>query len=204
MWWEWRNFTPRWMGNRQVGTAKKGLCEYSGMFKQIISARQRSAEYTIGICFETAKNTKAFKCFSSGFQRSLWKFSTTGNLYSLKTWLWLAVVACVVHWPISNVLLNDIWLACFTRMCNWNNWHKLRGFMVSSILGHFDLSQLAPFHWSIRSLVNSHLYCTKVNSILRRMNFVNSKKFPLSKKFDVAHGVDRAWCRISERTVCFK
>ena len=36
------------------------------------------------------------------------------------------------------------------------------------------------------------------------MNFVNSKKSPLSKKFDVAHGVDRAGCRISERTVRFK
>ena len=29
------------------------------------------------------------------------------------------------------------------------------------------------------------------------------KKSPLSKKFDVAHGVDRAGCRISERTVRF-
>ena len=28
------------------------------------------------------------------------------------------------------------------------------------------------------------------------MNFVNSKKTPLSKKFDVAHGVDRAGCRV--------
>ena len=35
------------------------------------------------------------------------------------------------------------------------------------------------------------------------MNFVNSKKSPLSKKFDVAHGVDRAGCRISERTFRF-
>ena len=38
--------------------------------------------------------------------------------------------------------------------------------MVNSILGHFDLSQLAPFHKSIQSLLNSHLYCTQVNSIL--------------------------------------
>ena len=99
----------------------------------------------IGICLETAKNTKAFECFFIGFH---WKFSTTGNLYSLKSWLWLAVVACVVRWPISNALLNDIWLACFTRMYNWNYWHKHRGFMVISILGHFDLGKLAPFHWS--------------------------------------------------------
>ena len=54
----------------------------------LFSARPRSAEYTIGICFETAKNTKAFECFLIGFQRALWKFSTTGNLYSLKSRLW--------------------------------------------------------------------------------------------------------------------
>ena len=36
------------------------------------------------------------------------------------------------------------------------------------------------------------------------MNFVNSKKSPLSKKFDVAHGVDRAGCRISERIILNK
>ena len=130
----------------------------------LFSARPRSVEYTIGICFEAAKNTKAFEWFFTGFQRSLWKFSTTGNLYSLKSWLWLGVVACVVRWPISNAL--DIWLVCFTRMCNWNYGHKHRGFMVNSILGHFDLSQLAAFHWSIRSLVNSYLYCTQVKSIL--------------------------------------
>ena len=94
---------------------------------RFISARPRSALYTIGICLETAKNTKAFEFFFTGFQRPLWKFSATGNLYSLKSWLWLAVVACVVRWPISNALLNDIWwLACFTRMCNWNSWHKHR------------------------------------------------------------------------------
>ena len=132
----------------------------------VISARPRSAEYTIGICFETAKNTKTFEWFFTGFKRSLWKFSTTGNLYSLKSWLWLAVVVCVVRWPISNALLNDIWLVLFTRMCNWNYGHKHRGFMVNSILGHFDLSQLAPFYWSVRSLVNSQLYCSQVNSIL--------------------------------------
>ena len=32
--------------------------------------------------------------------------------------LWLAAVACVVRWPISDALLNDIWLTRFTRMCN--------------------------------------------------------------------------------------
>ena len=37
----------------------------------LISARPRSGEYTIGICFETAKNTKAFECFFAGFQHSL-------------------------------------------------------------------------------------------------------------------------------------
>ena len=82
------------------------------------------AKYTIGICFESAKNTKASECFFTGFQRSLWKFSTTGNLYTLKSWLWLAAVACVVRWSISNALLNDIWLTCSTWMCNWNYWHK--------------------------------------------------------------------------------
>ena len=133
----------------------------------IFSARPRSAKYTIGICFKTAKNTKAFECFFIGFQHSLWKFSTTGNLYSPKSWLWLPVIACVVRWPISNALLNDIWLACFTRMHNCSNyWHKHHGFMVNSILGPFNHSQLAPFHWSIRSLVSSHLYCTQVSSIL--------------------------------------
>ena len=83
-----------------------------------ISARPRTAEYIIGICFETAKKTKAFECFVTGFQHSLWKFSTNGNLYSLKFWLWLAAVACVLRWQISNALLNDIWLTRFTRMCN--------------------------------------------------------------------------------------
>ena len=92
----------------------------------IFSAWPRSAEYTIGICFETAKNTKVFECFFTEFQHSLWNFSTTGNLYSLKSWLWLAAVACVVRWPISNALLNNIWLTCFTRMCNWNCEHKPR------------------------------------------------------------------------------
>ena len=29
------------------------------------------AEYMIGICFETAKNTKAFECFFTGFKHSL-------------------------------------------------------------------------------------------------------------------------------------
>ena len=58
------------------------------------------------LCFETVKNTKAFECFFTGFQHSLWKFSTTGNLYSLKSWLWLAAVACVVRWPISNAFLK--------------------------------------------------------------------------------------------------
>ena len=37
--------------------------------------------------------------------------------YSLKSWLWLAAVACVVRWSVSNALLNDIWLTRFTRMC---------------------------------------------------------------------------------------
>ena len=83
-----------------------------------ISARPRSAEYTIGICFETVKNTKAFEWLFTGFHHSLRNFSTTENLYSMKSWIWLATVACVVCWPISNALLNDIWLTCFTRMCN--------------------------------------------------------------------------------------
>ena len=84
----------------------------------VISARPWSAECTIGICFETAKKTKAFECFFTGFQHSLWKVSTNGNLYSLKAWLWLAAVACVVRWPVSNALLNGIWLTRFTRICN--------------------------------------------------------------------------------------
>ena len=123
-----------------------------------VSARPWSADYTIGICFETAKNTKAFEWFLTGFQRSLWKFSTTGNLYSLKSRLWLAVVACVVRWPISNALLNYIWLACFTRTCNWNYWHKHRGLwstrslVISTLvhshlfIGQFDL-------WSVRTSI---------------------------------------------------
>ena len=113
--------------------------------QKLISAGPRSAEYTIGICFATVKNTKAFECFVTGFQRSLWKFNTTGNLYSLKSWLWFAAVVCVVRWPISNALLNDTLVTCFTQMCNWNYWHKHHGFMINSILGHFDHSQLAPF-----------------------------------------------------------
>ena len=36
-----------------------------------VLARPRSAEYTIGICFETAKNTKPFEFFFIGFQHAL-------------------------------------------------------------------------------------------------------------------------------------
>ena len=89
------------------------LCKKKTVYSCLISARPRPAEYTIGICFETGKNTKAFECFFTGFQHSLWKFSATGNRYSLKSWLWLAAIACVVCWPISNALLNDIWLTHF-------------------------------------------------------------------------------------------
>ena len=49
--------------------------------KYIISARPQSAEYTIGICFETAKNTKAFEWFFIGVQCSLW------NLAQLETFI---------------------------------------------------------------------------------------------------------------------
>ena len=37
----------------------------------VISARPRSAEYTIGIRFETGKKTKAFECFLTGFHHSI-------------------------------------------------------------------------------------------------------------------------------------
>ena len=52
------------------------VCPISDLFRAtsyifMISARPRSAEYTIGICFETAKKTKAFECFFTGFQHSL-------------------------------------------------------------------------------------------------------------------------------------
>ena len=40
--------------------------------------------------------------------------------------------------------------------------------------------------------------------MLLRMKFVNSKESPLTEKVDVAHGVDMAVCRISEKTVRFK
>ena len=127
------------------------LKKFYGRYHDIVSARPRSVKYTIAICFETAK-TKAFECFFTGFQRSLWKLSTTGNLYSLKSWLWLAVVACVERWPISNALLNDSWLTCFTWMCNWNYWHKHRRSMVNLILStlvnsHFFIGQFDL--WSI-------------------------------------------------------
>ena len=99
----------------QIISCNYTCCKYMLSF---ISARPWSAEYKIEICFETAKNTKVFECFFTGFQHSLWKFSATGYLYSLKSWLWLVAVECVVRWPISKALLNDIWLTCFTRMCN--------------------------------------------------------------------------------------
>ena len=105
-------------------------CKKFLKFSHFILARPRSAEYTTGICFETAKNTKAFEWLFTGFQHSLWQTNTTENL-SLKSWLWLAVVACVVRWPISNSLLIDIWLTYFTRMCNWNYWHNHRALWLS-------------------------------------------------------------------------
>ena len=95
-----------------------------------------------------------------GFQRSLWKFSTTGNLYSLKSWLWLAVVACVVRWPISNALLNDIWIACFTRMYIWNEttdtntvglWPTRSLVISTSVNSHLFIGQFDP--WSIRTSI---------------------------------------------------
>ena len=100
-------------------------------FCSFFSARPRSAEYTTGICFETAQNTKAFEWLFTGFQPFLWNFSTTKNLYSLKFWMWLATIACVVRWPICNALLNDLWLTRFTRMCNWNYWHKHHALWLS-------------------------------------------------------------------------
>ena len=49
-------------------------------------------------------------------------------------------------------------------------------FMVNSILGHFDLPQLAPFRWSIRSLVISHLYQIQINSTLFTFRIFSCKK----------------------------
>ena len=49
-----------------------GLDKFDLLLEAVLSlVRVRSAEYTIGICFETAKNTKAFECFFTGFQHSL-------------------------------------------------------------------------------------------------------------------------------------
>ena len=79
----------------------------------MISARPRSAEYTIGICFETEKKTSWLDS-SIPYEN----VAQIENLYSLKSSLWLAAVACVVRWPVSNALLNDIWLTRFTRMYN--------------------------------------------------------------------------------------
>ena len=67
------------------------------------------------------------------FQHSLWNCSTTENLYSLKSWMW-CTLACVVHWAISNALLNYSWLTCFTRMCNWNYWHKHHALWFSEVV----------------------------------------------------------------------
>ena len=122
----WYEFTAKLTVHQNMGYLCYPIVYLLIILLILFSARPRSAEYTIGICFETAKNTKAFECFFTGFQHSLWRFSTTGNLYSLKSWLWLAAVVCIVRWPISNALLNDIWLTCFTRLCNWNYWHKHR------------------------------------------------------------------------------
>ena len=56
------------------GIYKGGLWEddlHVSAHDSFFSARPRSAEYTIGICVETARKTKAFECFFSGFQHSL-------------------------------------------------------------------------------------------------------------------------------------
>ena len=144
-------------------------------------------------------------------------------LFSEILGLWLAVVACVVRWPISNTLLNDIWLACFTWMYNWNYWHKHRGFMVNSILWSFRpestrtfslvhsiFNQFAPLSYS--SQIDPQYFSHLLHVLIKRIKsncygwwtLLTVKKSPLSKKFDVAYGVDRAGCRISERTVRFK
>ena len=113
LWSDWADahadLSLRWAHSHFVGFVMLQLISFS--------ARPRSAEYTIGICFETAKNNKAFECFFIGFQHSLWNFSTTGNLHSLKSWLWFASVACVVCLPISTALLNDSWLASALHEC---------------------------------------------------------------------------------------
>ena len=87
----------------------------------LVSARPRSADFSIGICFETAKNIKAFESFFTGFQHSLWKFSTIWNLYSLKSWLWLAAAATIVGWPISNALFGSTTVGqIYDRNLLWN------------------------------------------------------------------------------------
>ena len=64
-------------------------------------------------------------------------------------------------------------------------------FMVKSILGHFHLGQLAPFHWSIPSMVISHLYQTQVNSNLGIFRTFSCKKRKLSNCYGLLN------CKIS-------
>ena len=86
---------------------------------------------TVGRIYRFFFETANFEWLFPGFQHSLWKCSSTENLYSLKSWMWSAVIVCAVRWPISNALLNDIWLTCS------NYWFRL----IQLFGSHFDLYQ---------------------------------------------------------------
>ena len=51
-----------------------------------------------------------------------------------------------------------------------------RQFIVNSILGRFDFSQLAPFHWSISFLAISHLHVNSTHGIFRTFSSKKHKQ----------------------------
>ena len=110
-----------------LGYSRKNTCKYFASNQIIISARPRSAEYKTGICFETAPSNDS--SLDSSFP--YWSFNTAENLYSLKSWMWLATVACVC--VEQSVMLFSM-ISCFTRMCNWNYWHKHRARWFSELV----------------------------------------------------------------------
>ena len=101
--WKW------WSENCQV-CIYRVLCFSRGgkyIYLYFFIGSCHTVEYTIGICFETAKNTKAFECFFTGFRHSLWKFSTTEKPLFSEI---LAVIGCrCICCALSNQWCSFKW-----------------------------------------------------------------------------------------------
>ena len=92
------------------------------------------------------------------------------------TMVFLSVNKKIKRPTIRNFRFCDFSLEVY-RNCHVGSRRPDR-FMVNSHRGRFDLSQLAPFDWSIRTLalVNLHLYRTQVNSHISSFRTFSCKR----------------------------